>query len=414
MGAATIPFEGYVDGLEGLLLIQDRAALDAVEGWERIAENVEVDWDHQTLALALGFPPEHELRLVRDGDRLELHVSRPIACIGGEDVSTPDFFSVQVQAYVVPKVSTATVVFHDGRYRVPTFQEDGTCRRDPDAPVLGGGGRVSVLKEGDAFRMWYEGYSANTGNVFDTRSLDGLAWTPGGWDFDHLNHFGDRGPYAEVYGPMVLPRPDGYWMFFTASGFGVNPARGVRRVSSVDGLQWTDEVPVIELEPFDDTKRSALRTPFVLEHDGRFWLWYASLEGDERSAIALAVSDDGDSWTPAGDGPVLLPGAPGSFDEAGVFSPAVTFHDGRFVMWYQGAYGGHPTSPFYSALGVATSPDGIHWTRKEQPILVARGGFEGGKLTGPRPLLDEGGYRLWYTGISDRHEPSIAHARCRW
>jgi len=408
MGAASLPFESYLRREEDVLLVQDQAELDAAEHWNLIADNMEVDWDTQTLAVVLAFPPEHPLQLFQDGDRLELHVSRPIACVDGDDVPLRNLFGVEIHAYLVPKVSTAKVVFHDGRYRIPSFTEDGTCRRDPESPILRGGGRTSVLQEASGYRMWFEGYSGMTGNVFETRSTDGITWTPGGWDENHKNQFEERGRFAEVYGPSVLRRAEGYWMFF-ATYDAWRELRGIRRVSSKNGIDWSEEVAVLEPSGSDET----LEMPFVLEHDGRLWLWYTITRKGEPAAIALATSDDGESWSQVGTDPVLLPGPAGAFDEAGVRSPSVHFHDGQFTMWFQGSFGGHPSAPFYTAIGMATSPDGIHWTKYDQPILVARGGYEGGNLTGPRVLPDGDGYRLWYTGINRRSEPSIGHARCR-
>ncbi len=78
-------------------------------------------------------------------------------------------------------------------------------------------------------------------------------------------------------------------------------------------------------------------------------------------------------------GPVISPSGSG-WESAGTFNPAVVQHDGKFVMLYraQDAAG-------ISRLGYAESADGIHFTRRPEPVLAPETAYEnGGGVEDPR------------------------------
>ena len=68
--------------------------------------------------------------------------------------------------------------------------------------------------------------------------------------------------------------------------------------------------------------------------------------------------------------PALGPQGDG-FESAGVFNPAVIQKDGRFVMLYR-AQDRNGTS----RLGYAESADGLHFTRRAQPVLSPEAEYE--------------------------------------
>lgn len=78
------------------------------------------------------------------------------------------------------------------------------------------------------------------------------------------------------------------------------------------------------------------------------------------------------------DQPILLPQGSG-FESAGVFNPAVTRAGGRYVMLYRAQDG-----QGVSRLGYATSKDGVHFTRKAQPVLSPEADYERGGVEDPR------------------------------
>ena len=74
----------------------------------------------------------------------------------------------------------------------------------------------------------------------------------------------------------------------------------------------------------------------------------------------------------------------------------LTGDDGNFHLWYTGYAGEHPTN---MALGHATSPDGVHWTRDpENPI------FSGSWVEDMCVIRHDGAYFMFAEGKND-----IAH-----
>ena len=103
------------------------------------------------------------------------------------------------------------------------------------------------------------------------------------------------------------------------------------------------------------------------------------------------------SWHRVSEEPVLSPRGKG-WEAAGTFNPAVVLRDGTVVMLYraQDAAG-------TSRLGYAESVDGIHFTRREQPVLGPETDYEkDGGVEDPRLVQFGGTYYLTYTGYNKK------------
>ena len=70
---------------------------------------------------------------------------------------------------------------------------------------------------------------------------------------------------------------------------------------------------------------------------------------------------DPQPWERDIDAPCLSLGAAGQFDDTHIFAPCVALENGRYYMWYSGSRGEVDLRVF--ALGLATSDDGLHFTR---------------------------------------------------
>ena len=66
-------------------------------------------------------------------------------------------------------------------------------------------------------------------------------------------------------------------------------------------------------------------------------------------------------WERDIDAPCLSLGTAGQFDDTHIFAPCVALENGRYYMWYSGSRGEVDLRVF--ALGLATSDDGLHFTR---------------------------------------------------
>jgi beta-1,2-mannosidase len=103
------------------------------------------------------------------------------------------------------------------------------------------------------------------------------------------------------------------------------------------------------------------------------------------------------NWRRVSDAPILSPRGDG-WESAGTFNPAVIVRDGKFVMLYraQDAAG-------TSRLGYAESADGVHFTRRAEPVFVPEADYEkDGGVEDPRLVQIGGTFYLTYTGYNKK------------
>lgn len=115
--------------------------------------------------------------------------------------------------------------------------------------------------------------------------------------------------------------------------------------------------------------------PTVMRDGERIRMWWCSQYGSAPPAgddilYAEASSADGPFTSPSGAAAqAVLSGNPGKFDGMHTCDPSVIRMDGTYYMYYTGAAGDHEHG---NAIGVATSSDGLHWTRPTtEPIVTS-------------------------------------------
>jgi hypothetical protein len=134
-----------------------------------------------------------------------------------------------------------------------------------------------------------------------------------------------------------------------------------------------------------------------------------------RSAIGLATSKDGLNWTLANGGaPVFEAGPQGAFDQHSVSHPFVLRRGGRYMMWYAGANGSQAANSVrVERLGLATSTDGIHWTRENggRPVIdVGKAGSpDSVQVASPCVVEVRGRLYMWYGAYSADDLPGGRH-----
>jgi len=103
------------------------------------------------------------------------------------------------------------------------------------------------------------------------------------------------------------------------------------------------------------------------------------------------------AWRRLSDIPVIAPRG-NEWESAGTFNPAVIERDGKIVMLYR-AQDKRGTS----RLGYAESSDGIHFTRRDQPVLSPSEDYEkDGGVEDPRLVQFGETYYLTYTGYNKK------------
>ncbi|MFY9790530.1 MAG: glycoside hydrolase family 130 protein [Candidatus Sulfotelmatobacter sp.] len=117
--------------------------------------------------------------------------------------------------------------------------------------------------------------------------------------------------------------------------------------------------------------------------------------------LALASQDSASwpfgAWQRASETPVISPQGDG-WESAGTFNPSVILRDSKIVMLYRAQ-----DKAGTSRLGYAESADGIHFTRRSQPVFSPEKDYEkDGGVEDPRLVQFGDTYYLTYTGYNKK------------
>jgi hypothetical protein len=208
-------------------------------------------------------------------------------------------------------------------------------------------------------------------------------------------HAEDLGHYGAIL-PSAFFEADGALHAYLV-GFG--DAIGDQQVfhaTSVDGLAWEvdAEEPMrdlgLDLSPPGPIPASVLPAP------GGGWMmfFWGAPAPDRRGAVlwrATAESPAG-PWL-ADPEPVLPLGESGAWDDVALDFPSVLPAEEGYVMLYS-AVGS--SSRETTAIGRATSPDGVSWAREDGPLLQAGSCFASDYSAAPRVLRTADGWLMLY------------------
>jgi len=134
----------------------------------------------------------------------------------------------------------------------------------------------------------------------------------------------------------------------------------------------------------------------VLFNGTTYLMWYSSL--GNIAGIGLATSADGVRWAKAG-APVLPPRASGSWDDFAVYAPSVVWNGTSYLMYFTGE-----NSSGAFRIGLAFSTDGLHWREYAgNPVLVTGpANYDSLYVRYPSVIYENHGYKMWYTGHPPR------------
>ena len=117
--------------------------------------------------------------------------------------------------------------------------------------------------------------------------------------------------------------------------------------------------------------------------------------------VSLAAQEKGSApfgaWHRVSDVPVIAPRGNG-WESSGTFNPAVVQRGDKIVMLYRAQ-----DKQGKSRLGYAESTDGVHFTRRDRPVLSPEADYEkDGGVEDPRLVQFGGTYYLTYTGYNKK------------
>lgn len=102
-------------------------------------------------------------------------------------------------------------------------------------------------------------------------------------------------------------------------------------------------------------------------------------------------------WHRLAESPIISPRGTG-WESAGTFNPAVVERDGKIVMLYRAQ-----DKQGTSRLGYADSADGLHFTRRDEPVFTPEADYEkDGGVEDPRLVQFGDTYYLTYTGYNKK------------
>jgi predicted GH43/DUF377 family glycosyl hydrolase len=117
--------------------------------------------------------------------------------------------------------------------------------------------------------------------------------------------------------------------------------------------------------------------------------------------LALASQDSANlpfgAWHRVSETAVISPQGEG-WESAGTFNPSVILREGKIIMLYRAQDKGGT-----SRLGLAQSVDGVHFTRRNEPVLSPEKDYEkDGGVEDPRLVQFGDTYYLTYTGYNKK------------
>jgi predicted GH43/DUF377 family glycosyl hydrolase len=167
----------------------------------------------------------------------------------------------------------------------------------------------------------------------------------------------------------------------------------------IDIKPATDD-PVLPLGEAETWDAVSIRFPYVLYYDGLYHMFYTAFTRlDQPQAIGYATSEDGLQWERSASNPIFE-GSGAGFDAFGVNRAVVMVEeDGTWMMYYNGnARPGAP--PFGQSIGRATAPSPTGpWTRSETPVLEAGSArrWDGAFVFPDAVIKTDGGYVMYYS-----------------
>ncbi|MBN1669111.1 MAG: hypothetical protein JW862_18600 [Anaerolineales bacterium] len=245
-----------------------------------------------------------------------------------------------------------------------------------------------VLTADCTFRMWYVGYDAfDVMRIGYATSQDGINWTkyagnpvldvglPGEWD-----SLGFEAPY------VIKDGPNSYKMWYSGND---GDTWRIGYATSSDGIHWAKYAgnPIIDLG-VDDWNNVAVLHPSVLYEGGMYKMWLLAI-GDDGSGqapwIAYATSADGISWNWDAQNPLFGPSW-----EGWLWGPQVRATASGYQMWHS-VWAGELATTY------ATATDETTWSKHGSAVLTGTASeWDEGNAANPFVIYEGGTYTMWY------------------
>jgi predicted GH43/DUF377 family glycosyl hydrolase len=264
-------------------------------------------------------------------------------------------------------------------------EADPVIPRGPQADVL----NPAIVRWQGALLNLYSNYDGKTWHTSAATSQDGKNWRLIGQSISPDPATWEGGYIAANGAALVVGNEIYYWY---QSGRGT-PRIGLAR--SKDGRTWTKHPrAVIPPGPYGSWDERGVADPYVIRSGNNFYLFYLGQDRARRQRLGVAISRDGVNWWKLRANPVLELGEAGAFDENGLGEPAVWQSHGSYWMLYAGR-----DRKEYRRIGLASSRDGVQWTRvSKQPLISGSHAWDSKVVCDPEVEVDGDNIRVWFGG----------------
>ena len=194
---------------------------------------------------------------------------------------------------------------------------------------------------------------------------------------------GEKGAWDDQTLGCFTVLDDGDKFYFYSGGAQFGKPKNIGMATSRDGIHWT-KYEKNPLFPGD--------MPYAIKVGDTFRLYHPGEDGAGRHGLLMRTSRDGFVWS-----------APKLVLESNILDPCVVrVAENRFHLYYCG--GGRKMKDgkqvWEFKAHMATSEDGIRWTKEPQPALPLgpKGSWDEQSHAGPCVLKLEDGFHMWYLG----------------
>jgi len=250
----------------------------------------------------------------------------------------------------------------------------------------------SVLKYKEQYHMWYRGDREESG----TNDQIGYATSINGTDWIRQNNGNSVISFPNENGdaqqPRVVVNKTGEFRIYYRQEF--HSSDTLWTAISTDGINWQGNKQIMsDITTFDSLA--------PLYYDSKYHLWY------QNQRIYYTVSDDGENFST----PVTVDieaGGTDTWENELLDLSCVIRTSEYFKMYYMGNFRCNDSDRCFSAIGMATSSDGITWSKSlENPVFYnGTMGLSDSSALLPWVLIDDDYNKLYYSTITIGNDSS--------